>query len=576
MLRQRLMCAALAFCVCVSGSVAAVAADVSRVIPDNALGFAVVNRVGDTQGKIAKLADSLQLPEKIKAATTRMNVAALKGVDKDGSFAVAAIVDSETPGAPVAVWFVPTTDYQAAIGQLQPEDAEAKIAKVTMGNNPCVVGKKGAYAVLTAAGDASVLEQVLDSTDSVAASTKRLRRWAARKDAYAVATPGGIKMAQQAILAGLAMGKAKIAEQGGEQAEMTLRGIELYEELFKAVDGEVAYCAIGVQINEDGDVHILGRSLLAPDGTLAKLSKTAGEAPADSLAGLPQGPFVFAGGGPYPASWAKELTGFYVNMMKMYMGMGAIPEDQAKKFAELTEESMKGLRSMGLMMGTVEPGESLYSNMIATIDTDDAQKYMATYGRVVGEMGEIFKKADNPLMTFEAEDIEIDGIKALKMSMDMSFMFGEQEMPPEAKKMIETMIGAGGKLDMYAAAADDNTVIITYVSKERLIQTLKAVREGRPQFSEEPNVAKTAGMLLPGAQWTGFWSPEGTLKLAAAVVATVAPDAPIDIPEFPSPAPIGFAVKMSPGVVDTDMVIPADILNAIPEFVKAIKAMDKN
>ena len=48
-----------------------------------------------------------------------------------------------------------------------------------------------------------------------------------------------------------------------------------------------------------------------------------------------------------------------------------------------------------------------------------------------------------------AEDIEIDGIKALKITMDMSFMFGQQELPPEAEKMIETMIGEGGKLDMY-------------------------------------------------------------------------------------------------------------------------------
>jgi len=564
----------LALCVCVSGSIAASAADVSRVIPDNALGFVVVNQIGETQGKIAKLADSLQLPDQIKAAITRVPIGTLKGVDKDGSLAVAAIVDAETPGAPVAVSFVPVTDYQAAIEQIKPEDASAKITKVTLGNKACVVGKKGAYAVLTAEADEEILKQVLDSTDSVAANTKRLRKWCAGKDAYAVATPGGIKMAQQGLLTGLAMGKATIAQQGGDQAEMTLRALQMYEDLFKAIDKEISHCAVGVQINEDGDVHILGRSLLVPDGTLAKLSKTAGDAPADAMAGLPQGPFVFAGGGPYPASWVKELTGMYTNMMKMYMGMGDIPADQADRFAKLIAESIKGLRSMGMMMGTVEAGESMYSNMIATMQTDDAQKYMATYGRVVREMGEVFKDADNPLMKMEAEEIEIDGIKALKITMDMSFMFGQQEMPPEAEKMIEAMIGEGGKLDMYAAAADDNTVILTYVSKDRLVQTLKAFKAGDAQLCEDANVAKAAGMLLPGAQWTGFWSPEGTLKFAAAIVATVAPDAPVEIPEFPSPVPVGFAVKMSPGVVDTDMVIPADILEAIPDFVKAIKAMD--
>lgn len=574
MVKQRLMCAVLALCACVSGSIAASAADVSRVIPDNALGFVVVNQIGETQGKIAKLADSLQLPEQIKAAISSVPIGTLKGVDKDGSLAVAAIVDSETPGAPVAVSFVPVTDYQAAIEQIKPEDATAKITKVTLGNKACVVGKKGAYAVVAEEGDKAVLEQVLDSTSSVARGTRRLKKWSADNDAYAVATPGGIKMAQQKLLDGLAMGKVVIAQQGGDQAEMSLRGIELYENLFKAVDKEISHCAVGVQINDNGDVHFLGRSLLVPSGTLAKLSKTAGEAPADSMAGLPEGPFVFAGGGPYPASWVKELGGFYTNMMKMYMGLGEIPEADAERFAKLMTESIKGLRSMGMMMGTIEPGESMYSNMIATMQTDDAQKYLATYGRVVREMGELFKKGDKPLMSFDAEDIEIDGIKALKITMDMSFMFGQQEMPPEAEKMIETMIGAGGKLDMYAAAADDTTVILTYVSKDRLVQTLKAFKAGDAQLCEDANVAKTAEMLLPGAQWTGFWSPEGTLKFAATIVATVAPNAPVEIPEFPSPVPVGFAVKMSPGLVDTDMVIPADVLEAIPGFVEAIKAMD--
>jgi len=576
MLKQRIMCAVLALCVCVSGSVTASAADVTKVIPDNALGFVVVNRIGETQGKIAKLADSLQLPKPAKAAIASVNIAVQQGLDKEGNLAIAAIVDSETPRAPVAVWFVPTTDYKATIKRLQAEDADAKIAKVTIGNKTCVVGKKGAYAVLAGEGDAAVLEQVLASTTSVAANTKALKKWASDKDAYAVATPGGIKMAQQAILAGLAMGKATIAEQAGDQAEMTLRGIEIYEELFKAMDKEVSHCAIGLQINEEGDVHILGRSLLAPNGTLAKLSKTAGPPPADSLAGLPQGSFVFAGGGPWPATWAKELTGFYVNMMKMYMGLASIPEDQAEQFAELVAESIKGLRSMGFLMGPVEPGESMYSNMIAVMETDDAKKYLATYGRVMREMGELFKKADKPLMGFEAADIEIDGIKALKITMDMSVMFGGEEMPAEVEKMMEKMMGPGGKLDMYAAPANDTTVILTYVSKERLVQTLKAVQEGAAQFSEDPNVAKTAKMLLPGSQWIGFWSPEGTLEFAATMIATMAPNAPIDIPEFPSSVPLGFAVKMSPGVVDTDMVIPADVLGAIPEFVEAIKAMDQN
>ena len=48
-------------------------------------------------------------------------------------------------------------------------------------------------------------------------------------------------------------------------------------------------------------------------------------------------------------------------------------EEDIKKLTDISAQSMKGMRSMAMSMGTGGPDEPLYSNLIMAIQVDDAE-----------------------------------------------------------------------------------------------------------------------------------------------------------------------------------------------------------
>jgi hypothetical protein len=209
----------------------------------------------------------------------------------------------------------------------------------------------------------------------------------------------------------------------------------------------------------------------------------------------------------------------------------------------------------------------------------NAKQFLENYEAAIREMAEIGKQAKHPMFSYDVERIEIEGAAGLKLSMDMKPYFAQQEQPPEAaammEKMMELMVGSGGKLDAYMTSADEETILGTYVSKERLVETVKSFREGKPQLADDPLVAKTAAMLPKGAHGVLFWSPKGTLAFVSQAVGAIAPEAAGQIPEFPETPPLGLAVMLAAGSIDTDFVVPAEVMESVAELVRKAVASRK-
>jgi hypothetical protein len=164
----------------------------------------------------------------------------------------------------------------------------------------------------------------------------------------------------------------------------------------------------------------------------------------------------------------------------------------------------------------------------------------------------------------------VNGSDALQIAIDMSGLFGEQQVP-QAKLMMEKMFGKDGKTSIYLAKRDANTVVGTYVSVERLAQWLKEGSAADRAFSREPQVAVTLGLLPKSAQWLGLWSPRGTFEFVKQTVTALQPGAEMQIPEFPVTAPVGFAARCSPGRIDAEMVVPSDLIEAVGRFVQHMR-----
>ena len=90
------------------------------------LAVVVVNRVGETQQKIETLGQQLQTPIAELLRRAQISVQTQPHVDPQGAVAI-AVIPNPAGQPPIAVWFVPTGDYQAFVKQFQPEDAAGKI-----------------------------------------------------------------------------------------------------------------------------------------------------------------------------------------------------------------------------------------------------------------------------------------------------------------------------------------------------------------------------------------------------------------------------------------------------------------
>jgi hypothetical protein len=435
------------------------------------------------------------------------------------------------------------------------------------------VGQKDGYAVLAPTLHAAAVKAVLDSEKSLGAAVESIRPWLAGKQLYAIATPGGIAMAKVQLLAGLDQLKVGIAAQQNEQTENVLAGLKVYELLFQRMDKELSYCATGLEIEADGGLHLASRTILAEGGFLQVASqkvKPEASSPGDAKM-FPAGPFLFAGGGPMPKGLAKPMMNLSFQMMKAYPGGKDLTEEQIRRLTEVALKSMENTQGMAMFMGIPDEAQPLYAGMLLGMQVTDSEEYLRAYRETVAEMAEIGKATGSPFLQYKSEDIEVAGASGLMLTMNMGDLFGGQQVP-QAEAMSKMMFGTDGEMKIYLAAADKQTIIGSYVSQDGLEQALRLFRDGGEVFADGPGIATTTGMFPEDAQWIGYWSPSGTVQFVKRAVAAMAPQVPAEVPAFGDSSPVGFALKMAPDVIETDMVVPADVLQAGSVFAGQIIA----
>ena len=166
------------------------------MIADNALGVGVINRLADTNARILKATQKMQLPLPGLLPTAQLFTGVQQGLDYKGTLAVALFsVDDEDAESSVALAiFVPTTDYPAMVKQLHPDDADAEIAQVTVAGGEYVVAKKGDFAVFVSAEQKDVLKAILASSHGVKEAVEPFTLWINEQQIAIVATPQGKKL----------------------------------------------------------------------------------------------------------------------------------------------------------------------------------------------------------------------------------------------------------------------------------------------------------------------------------------------------------------------------------------------
>jgi hypothetical protein len=553
---------------------------VLKLVPEDALAIVLINHLDKADEQIGKVTQEMQVPAPPGLLPMLKAQAGIQeGFDDHGSALLALMPGDAPDSAPVAVVFVPVSDYKKFIAQFHPDDASAEIAEANIMGHPHVVGHKEDFAVLAHTSDKDTLKKVLDSKRSIAPVIASLDDWVGGQAISFVATPTGVKRGISVARKAVEQMKAVLANAKDPSMKMAAGNMGIYDGFLDAADKEVSAFAVGMHVDNDGGFHEDIRTVFVAGGSWATTASALAAPSGDRLACLPGGPYMLAFDGAMPKSFSKGFLNMGIGAINNMIKAGGgkeLTKDQTKQLNDLMEKSMAGLRSMSMVMGSPKPGGSLYSNMAAVMKVKDASRYIADYQATMEKMRDILNATGVPLpFVQEIKKVKISGADGLELTMDMSGMFKTMPNNPASTKMLEMMIGPGGKMTAYIVPIDETTVAISYINPDNIARVKAACQNPQTSLAADADIAQTAKLLPAGAQWIGYLSPKGLMDFISAMMIGFAPPgvAMPALPAFPQTPPIGVSAEASAKALDIQVVIPGAALKGVGTYVMQIHQM---
>ncbi len=577
-------------------------ADPLSVIPEDALGLAVLNRLGDTNARVQKLTQKMQIPVPDLLPMAQMFTGIQQGLDTKGGLAAAVFADEHEDafwGMSLAV-FVPVTDYKVFLEQLQPEDAAAQITEVTVLGGKYLAAKKGGFAVFTSISQKHVLEHVLASSKNATAGLAPLHPWLGEQQAAVIVTPAGKKLlfakAGEFLSLGLDAIGAGVANDAGEkkdedddkadendkkpvadEAQSIKELIKSGKELLAEAESEVTQFGVGIRIDDQTAVHVSARALFTPKGKLSEWAAEVKVPKGGLLAGLPPSKFVIAYGGVTP-DVHPALAHLIDRLSETGLEKMGLDDELRKKYATaVSRQRANRLNSCGLL-GQLRPGDSI----AATSGMVEHVKNAKDHIKLTRDVLEVVQKAtadrsETKKSIYELNEVTIGDLKALEVVTDMNALLGagnpDAAMAEQLQGFFSKLFGNEGVMRIYLAVADDHTVVSGY-SKELLQRGVAHVRSGEVGLERDPQIARTMALLPNGVQWAAYVSPQGLLQWIDVLMREVLPaQMNFRIPPFPPSDPIGLGAKVSAAGLDAEIVLPESVVSGIGQYVGLLQQM---
>ncbi len=568
-------------------AVAAVPAaeNVLALVPEDAWGFVVVTDVGATIEKIEKLSERIGAPVPSPLLMFKTTAGIDLDLNEEGDALLVMMPPAGELENPSLVTVMPVADYEAFVGRFSGNSAEGNTV-LEIGGENVLVAEKGDYAVMTGVESKAALEAFLARDVKLAAVIASLDEWIASNQTAAAVLPGGVRAGMDQALRGLEQGRAvfqnmaaNVQDQQAQQMKQVLQMMGVAEQFCEGVKDEVSVFAIGARIDANENIFIASRTQATSGGKLAEWTDSVEKQEVHLLAGLPAGPFVLAGGAAVSEQAMEVLTRWSIQMMKANPQMyGAeLSEEDVDKLAKASLAAMKGVRTMSMSMAPGEGNEPLYDTMTVALTVENPAAYLANYKQAVLASSGLMKGPDGePLMEMEAIDVEVAGVAALKVTLDMSGMFEALERSPgvpQIKAFTEMMIGEGGKTQVFVVPVGEKTVVMKYGSEEKVVRAVRNMQSGGADLSQDAQVGHTADLLPAGAQGLLYVSPSGVVAMVDRFVNMIAQAMgqqapPLEIPMFPASPPIGCTLKVVPGRLETEEVVPGETLKALGDYVR--------
>ncbi len=551
---------------------------VLKLAPADALGVLVVNHLDVAMQKSEFLLQEMHSPATDMMESLRIKTGVQHGVDEHGAFGLALLPNQKAGEAPLNIAFLPVTDYEKLLADLEVKDAKAEIAEGKFFHLPALIGHKNGYAVIADAEKfkdqaEQALKKILAGGKGIDDVAAPVAQWIGEHEVSFVVSSAGIKAGAAGVRKQLAQLKETMLK--APQANVAASGLGFYEELIKGAENEFELMAIGARVDDDGGLRFDNRMLFRGNGTLAKAGAEAQPVAGPRLTQLPGGPYFIAFEGSIRGSLSKNFLNISADAVKSMVKQSSgkdLTDEQMKQLNNVFEHSWSAAGVTSMVMGTPKPGESIYNRVYGTIKVKDAAAFLTAYEKSIQDVNTLYKSFDVPLLKPMAiEKTTFDGKPVLQLTMDLASMMKAVAQTP-SRKMMDSMFGPDGKLRFFMAALDETTVGIAYNS----VDNLKALDEVRknPQtsLSADRDLQQTVKLLPEGAQWIAFVSPKGLMDFSMAMVLGAMPQGMLpQLPSFPQTPPVGFAALLNASSIDAHLVIPGAVFRGIGQYVQQMQ-----
>jgi hypothetical protein len=577
-------------------------ADVLQKLPEDALGFVVVRNAGSTDDRVQKLGEALRLYGAGPLSFLRDATGIDDGLDDQGDFLVAALPGRDSNGRlELCVW-LPVSDYNRLLASLGGQSVQG-IGVVTVAGEDLLFAQHDKWALVMDPDQRDRMERILAGSADPPSAVSIWDKWVDECDVAAVAFDSGVKEIYAAVSAGETgvpsgagegeqvedlFGPASGAQFTPPDLEVNAGAVGIVAQLRRQVralrtavpeltQATTRLQSLGIGLHADGDqnalVHV--RAIWEGRGATQQPARHAA-ANQSPLKLYRDGDFILQAAATLPPAMTSAITAAYlrlqVNQLKSQEQI-QLDETTLMRFYEAVGQAAAQATAASILTVPGEKQDGVYTNSFLAVQVDSADKLVDLVSEAMRLWNQMNRDArGGPRLVFDVEESTIGDPprRAIQYSLDLAAADGTP-MLPETRQAMEKLFGPGGKLRLFVARVNDQTVLLAGATQEQVAAILPNLdRNDRPDW-QQPAFADAQQLLPERADGRAFFSPHGyttwKARETAAIVGTEVIGGPL-VKEFPAAPPVGLAGGLSDGEAWLDIAVPAATIRGAGSYLQ--------
>jgi len=555
--------------------VAAIGQDALQRIPENALGFAVVQNMAAASTKFEQLLEPFDVTYPAPLTFAKLVTGLNAGLDLSGDLVIALLPGEGSRGSMQPMVLLPISNYEEFAASIN-ADASGEICRITLLGEDILVARVDTHAMLMNVEHRATMEKRLLQTEIPLAALAQISTWIAEQDVAFVLMPTGIQH-----LSNLRRRSARRQRADLEFADER----SLLSQLFSGVSGTKIYtwlhnnaelAAISITVDEQSNVHLGEQFVLRKSSPLAGLAPEAIQRQTAKL-GLSSKPYVFAAGGPVASGWGRQLatwlrqqeqTNAAINGLKNIAS--GLWDKEEKAFRLLLED----IRSCSVVMLTGEKGEPLVGNFLGIATVPDVSKYFDSLPQVIETWNELIQQSTSDFKPdFKITTEEIHKKRRCEIVVDIATTARDPNVPI-INWMLEAAFGPEGKLRVHLVEVDPTTFVFGFATPEQIAELLNRVQKSEIVAPQSAERQATLSLLKPTTPWKALISPQGCLRWASRAYReflALPNEDEIQIPDMPDCPPVGLTVDWNGRRWECEIVCPAATWETVAKYLGMAK-----